>query len=80
MPKHKSEPMPAFTEPLTVSVVDGEVVINGPAWVHAALEPGAARTSADRLATAADQAKADRIAAAPKKAPSPKPTTRPVAE
>jgi hypothetical protein len=64
MPKHISEPIPAFTEPLKVSVIDGEVVISGPHWVHAALDPGAARTSAERLATAAEQAKADRVAAA----------------
>jgi hypothetical protein len=69
MPKHKPDPMPAFTEPLKVSVVDGEVVISGPEWLHASLEPCAAQASADRLTVAADQAKSDRVAAAPGKVP-----------
>ena len=63
MRKQTFRPMPAFTEPLAVSVVDGEVVISGPEWLHASLEPSAARTSSDRLAIAAEQASADRVAA-----------------
>ena len=66
MRKQKSQPIPAFTEPMEVSVIDGEVVISGPQWLHASLDPAAAQTSADRLAIASEQAGAPRIAAGTK--------------
>ena len=44
--------MPAFDQPLEVSVEDGEVVITGPYRLCASLTPDAARESARRFAIA----------------------------
>lgn len=45
-----------FEEPMTVTTVDGEVVVLGPAMA-AALTPDAAEESARRLLTAAEAAR-----------------------
>jgi hypothetical protein len=44
--------IPAFDQPLEVSLEGGEVVITGPDGLCASLTPEAARESARRLATA----------------------------
>ncbi|HEY8571966.1 hypothetical protein [Phenylobacterium sp.] len=48
----------AYPEPMTVSVIEGEVVILGPDAVSVALTPEAAEESARRLIAAARQARA----------------------
>lgn len=45
-----------FDVPMTVHVVDGEVVVLGPSGVAIALTPQAARISGERLVAAADEA------------------------
>jgi len=50
-------PSPAFDTPLEATPVDGEVVITGPAHLHAAFTPDAAEESARRLRSAAEIAK-----------------------
>jgi hypothetical protein len=47
----------AFSEPMTVSVVDGEVVVLGPDAVSVSLTPDAAEESARRLKAAASEAR-----------------------
>lgn len=47
----------AFDEPMTVTAVDGEVVVLGPDAIAAALTPDAAEESARRLMTAAEEAR-----------------------
>ena len=44
--------MPAFDQPLEISIEDGEVVITGPDGLCASLTADAARESARRFATA----------------------------
>lgn len=46
-----------FEEPMTVTTVDGEVVVLGPDAMAAALTPDAAEESARRLMTAAEAAR-----------------------
>ena len=50
----------AYSEPMTVTAVDGEVVITGPDAVAVSLTPDAAVESARRLESAATQARAMR--------------------
>ena len=47
----------AYSEPMTVHSVDGEVVITGPDAVAVALTPEAAEESAQRLGAAAAEAR-----------------------
>lgn len=47
----------AYEQPMTVTTVDGEVVVLGPAPLAVALTPEAAEESARRLAAAAEQAR-----------------------
>jgi hypothetical protein len=47
----------AFDEPMTVTTVDGEVVVLGPDALAGALTPDAAEESARRLMTAAREAR-----------------------
>jgi hypothetical protein len=54
-----SEP---FDEPMTVTTVDGEVVVLGPDAIAAALTPDAAEESARRLMTAAEVARRETMA------------------
>jgi hypothetical protein len=49
-----SEP---FDEPMTVTTVDGQVVVLGPEAIAAALTPDAAEESGRRLMTAAETAR-----------------------
>jgi hypothetical protein len=44
---------PAFEEPMTVQVVDGEIVVLGPDAVGVSITPDAAEESARRLIAAA---------------------------
>lgn len=46
-----------YDTPMNVQVVDGEVVVLGPDGFAVALTPEAARTSGERLLSAAGQAK-----------------------
>lgn len=55
----------AFSEPMTVSVVDGEVVVLGPDAVSVSLTPEAAEESARRLTSAASEARAPTTQADP---------------
>lgn len=48
----------AFTEPMTVRVVDGEIVILAPDAIAVSLTPAAAEESARRLMAAAAEARA----------------------
>ena len=48
----------AFSEPMTVQVIEDEVVILGPDTVAVSLTPDAAEESARRLTAAAGQARA----------------------
>jgi hypothetical protein len=48
---------PAFDEPMTVRVVDGEIVILGPDAVGVSLTPEAAAESGRRLMAAAEAAR-----------------------
>ena len=48
----------AYSEPMTVTVVDGEVVVLGPDAVSVSLTPDAAEESARRLSAAAAEARA----------------------
>jgi hypothetical protein len=52
-------PEATFDEPMIVVCVEGEVVIIGPAHVHAAFTAEAALLSADRLAAAARAAQGE---------------------
>lgn len=52
----------AFDEPMTVTAVEGEVVILGPEAIALALTPDAAEESARRLMTAAAQARGEATA------------------
>lgn len=45
---------PAFKEPMTVMVVDGEIVVLGPDAVAVSITPEAAKESGQRLIAAAD--------------------------
>lgn len=45
---------PAFKEPMTVMVVDGEIVVLGPDAVAVSITPEAAEESGRRLIAAAD--------------------------
>jgi hypothetical protein len=47
----------AYSEPMTVRVVDGEVVVLGPDAVSVSLTPDAAEESARRLEAAATEAR-----------------------
>ncbi|HEY9218925.1 MAG TPA: hypothetical protein VIO94_12805 [Phenylobacterium sp.] len=47
----------AFSEPMTVRVVEGEVVVIGPDAVAVSLTPDAAEESAHRLLSAAREAR-----------------------
>lgn len=49
----------AFTEPMGVSVVEGQVVVIGPDSVAISLTPAAAEESARRLIEGAEQARAE---------------------
>ncbi len=46
-----------FTEPLQISVVDGEVVLHGPDGIAGSFTPEAAAESAERLLAAAEDAR-----------------------
>lgn len=46
-----------YSEPMTVHVVEGEVVVLGPDGVAVSLTPEAAEESANRLNTAASEAR-----------------------
>ena len=50
----------AYSEPMTVQSIDGEVVITGPDAIAAALTPEAADESARRLTAAAAEARQQR--------------------
>lgn len=47
----------AYSEPMTVRAIDGEVVITGPDAVAVSLTPDAAEESARRLAQVASEAR-----------------------
>ena len=49
----------AFSEPLTVQVVENEVVVLGPNGVGLSLTPAAAEETGRRLIQAADEARAE---------------------
>jgi len=53
-------PSDAFTEPMLVLAVEGEVVVLGPNGVNGAFTIEAARISARNLLEAADEANAER--------------------
>lgn len=54
-----------YDEPTQATAERGEVMLDGPDGIAVSMTPGAARTSADRLRTAADQAQDQQESADP---------------